>query len=309
MNNNNQVEEGSEHRFGIDDDWEPYLETNGYVVIKSVADAQQTANAIDLFWKHFTNTHDVDRHDRATWTRWGVDRRGIITDGGVIQSEGAWYVRGLPNVKRAFAKIWKTESLIVSMDSLLLWRPWWHNSAWKPRTEGLHIDQNPFTKPGKLCVQGMVALFDVTRETGGLEVVPRSNNPEQQTKLREVCPHFKTAGDFCMIGFNSPVVTERKLILAKAGDLILWDSRTIHGGLVGTGKDSTTDTVHQLCRMSMTVCMIPKERATPEVLQERREGFRKGYGFTHWPDEINITSYGNVNYKPVELTPEQDDLL
>ena len=25
-----------------------------------------------------------------------------------------------------------------------------------------------------------------------------------------------------------------KLLLAKAGDLILWDSRTVHGGRVGT---------------------------------------------------------------------------
>jgi len=195
------------------------------------------------------------------------------------------------------------------MDSLLLWKPWWHNKGWKPRTEGLHIDQNPFDKPGKLCVQGMVALYDVTNETGGLEVVPKSNLPENQVKLREVCPHFKTAGDFCMIGFNSPVVTSRKLILAKAGDLILWDSRTIHGGLVGVGKDPNKDTGTQVCRMSMTVCMVPKERATKECLKARREGFIKGYGFTHWPDEINITSYGNQGYEPIELTSEQSELL
>jgi len=299
----------SEYRFGVDDDWEPYLEANGYVVIKSVADPQQISTAIDLFWRHFEATHGVDRNDISTWGRWGVDRRGIVTDGGVIQCEGSWYVRGLANVKKAFSKIWKTESLIVSMDSLLLWRPWWHNSGWKPRTEGLHLDQNPFTKPDKLCVQGMVALYDVTQETGGLEVVPRSNLPEQKVRLKEVCPHFKTAGDFCMIGFTSPVITERKLLLAKAGDLILWDSRTIHGGVIGVGKDRATDTVPQLCRMSMTVCMVPKERATPDVLEARRDGFIKGFGFTHWPDEINISSHGSFNYKPIELTPAQSELL
>jgi len=302
-------EGGSEYRFGIDEEWEAYLEANGYVVIKSVADPQQVSTAIDLFWKHFETTRDLDRNDISTWDKWGVDRRGIITDGGVIQCEGAWYIRGLPNVKNAFSKIWKTNSLIVSMDSLLLWRPWWHNKNWKSRTEGLHIDQNPFSKPGKLCVQGMVALYDVTHETGGLEVVPRSNLSEQQEKLKAVCPHFKTAGDFCMINFSSPVVTERKFLLAKAGDLILWDSRTIHGGLIGVGKDRDTDTVPQLARMSMTVCMVPKERATSEVLEARREGFIKGFGFTHWPDEINITSRGVINYKPIELTPSQSELL
>jgi len=195
------------------------------------------------------------------------------------------------------------------MDSLLLWRPWWHSKKWQPRTEGLHLDQNPFSKPGKMCVQGMVALYDVTRETGGLEVVPNSNLPEQKEKLKEVCNHFKTAGDFCKIGYTSPVVTERRLLLAKAGDLILWDSRTIHGGVLGSGKNRDDDKVAQLCRMSMTVCMVPKERASPEILEARREGFHKGYGFTHWPDEINISSYGSPGYTPIELTPEQLELL
>jgi len=292
-------EDRSEYRFELDEEWEAYLNANGYVVIKSVADPQQVSTAIDLFWKHFETTRGVNRNDISTWD-WGVDRRGIVTDGGVIQCAGAWYIRGLPNVKNAFSQIWKTDSLIVSMDSLLLWRPWWHNKSWKPRTEGLHLDQNPFSKPDKLCVQGMVALYYVTKETGGLEVVPRSNLPEQKERLKEVCPHFKTAGDFCMINFSSPVVNERKLLLAKAGDLILWDSRTIHGGLLGVGKDPATDTVLQLARMSMTVCMVPKERATSDVLEARREGFIKGYGFTHWPDEINITSYGGIyNYNPI----------
>jgi len=286
-----------------------YLDDNGYVVIKSVANPEQVATAIDLFWNHFEKTYDVVRNDLSTWERWGVDRRGIMTSGGVIQSQGAWYIRGLPNVKNAFSQIWKTDSLIVSMDSLLLWRPWWHNKFWKPRTEGLHLDQNPFTKPDKLCVQGMVALYDVTREVGGLEVVPRSHLPEPKERLKELCPHFKTQGDFCMINSNCPVINERKLLLAKSGDLILWDSRTIHGGILGTGKDPNTDTVPQIPRMSMTVCMVPKERATPEVLEARREGFIKGYGFSHWPDEVNITSHGSMDYTPIELTPAQSELL
>ena len=32
------------------------------------------------------------------------------------------------------------------MDCFLLWRPWKNNQHWKPKTEGLHIDQNPFHK-------------------------------------------------------------------------------------------------------------------------------------------------------------------
>jgi ectoine hydroxylase-related dioxygenase (phytanoyl-CoA dioxygenase family) len=87
------------------------------------------------------------------------------------------------------------------MDSVLLWLPWWENASWRPFTEGLHIDQNPFFKEEKICVQvrpisshflalihkslpcmplmtphqGMIPLIDVDEESGGLEVVPGSH--------------------------------------------------------------------------------------------------------------------------------------
>jgi hypothetical protein len=35
---------------------------------------------------------------------------------------------------------------------------------------GLHLDQNPFAKPGFECVQGMMPLLPVTDEVGGLQV-------------------------------------------------------------------------------------------------------------------------------------------
>ena len=40
------------------------------------------------------------------------------------------------------------------------------------------MDQNPKFKQGKHCVQGMVVLYDVNEETGGLAVVPGSNTDE-----------------------------------------------------------------------------------------------------------------------------------
>ena len=45
-----------------------------------------------------------------------------------------------------FFLIFANRELITSMDCFLLWRPWKNNQPWKPKTEGLHIDQNPFHK-------------------------------------------------------------------------------------------------------------------------------------------------------------------
>jgi len=303
------------HRFDFSDlKWETYLDEHGYVVIRAAASPEEIEKALDLFWEHFESKEGVKRYDMSTWENWSTDRRGIITKAHVIQCAGAWYVRGLPKIKEIFKQIWKTDDLVVSMDSLLMWKPWWasptKNPRWLPMTEGLHIDQNPFQKRTKCCVQGMLALYDVTEETGGLEVVPGSNQPEVQASLREKFPHWNGTGDFCMIRSTDPLVTKnRKLILAKAGDFILWDSRTIHGGLVGKGEKVPRDPP-RLARLSQTVCMLPRSTVSRDVLEARKRGFEMGMGFTHWANSAEITSRVTPgDYVPIELTDSQKALL
>lgn len=52
-------------------------------------------------------------------------------------------------------------------------------------------------------------------------------------------------GDFAIIPKslkeNEVLKGKNKLVKAKAGDFILWDSRTIHGGIVGPGYESGED--------------------------------------------------------------------
>lgn len=304
------METTSTYRFSLEDrGWQTYLENNGYVVVKAVVGPEEVERARDLFWNHFEENNGVKRDDLDSWQNWTTDRRGIITNASVIQCAGAWYVRGLPQVKAVFQEIWQTSDLIVSMDSLLLWKPWRLNPRWMPITEGLHTDQNPFQKPDRVCVQGMVALYDVTEDTGGLEVVPKSHLPEAQEILRQTLPDLDGRGDFCMIRANNKkLVTERKLLLAEAGDIILWDSRTIHGGLVGKGGYTTRENP-TLPRMSLAVCMLPRSTASDEVLRIRQKGFKEGNGFSHWANEAHITSEARPGYKPIELTPEQLALL
>ena len=135
------------------------------------------------------------------------------------------------------------------------------------------------------------------------------------------------------------------LLLAEPGDLILWDSRTVHGGRVGTGsrtfgdgyssgsdngfvssdaKDcasddatttaATTTTMPPLVRLSCTVAMTPRSKATGAVLQLRKNGFDAGVSFNHCPHEAG-TSTGTIRSKlPAEcprpiLTDWQRSLL
>lgn len=56
---------------------------------------------------------------------------------------------------------------------------------------------------------------------------------------------------------------KNRLVKAKAGDLILFDSRTIHGGIVGPGYEKAEDcslNQEQFARLAATICMAPKDK-------------------------------------------------
>ena len=305
----------------------------------------------------------------------------------LCQSAGAWEVRGAPTVRRAFAAIWgcADTDLITSMDCVILWRPWGRDpfqatkergrgataAPPRPRTEGMHLDQNPFSKPHLETVQGMVPLRPVTHGTGGLAVLPGSHTATSQAALRKRNPHLEHCGDFCMV--RLPPRPKPVLVLAGPGDLILWDSRTVHGGMVGEGcrasamqnqlpvpqrqdraervfddlamvpesmvadstcelaaaaveKNTATPVAIQttaehwkewksdFARMSVTVAMTKRSRASPETLRIRRAGFEAGMSFNHTPHEAG-TSTGTLRcrtragYKPCKLSAIQQLLL
>lgn len=221
-------------------------------------------------------------------------------------------VRGWPGVKRAFACIWETDDLIVSMDCVLLWRPWWINSDFRPSTEGLHLDQNPFNKPELECIQGMVALVSVTEASGGLQVVPDSNLDASKEEFKRTHPHMRSKGDWCPCDDDN-LQQQALLLHAEPGDLILWDARTVHGGLVGSGEHSEGETA-ELARLAVAVSMTPRSWASDLVQRQRLEGFEKGVNFNHVPHEAGSSS-GTVRapvprgFRPPSLTDEQRSLL
>ena len=316
-----------------------HLHEEGYVVVADVITPDEVIAAREMFIGLIEKLYEIDRADVTTWKKWPLDRRGIDLTPSIMQSEGAWYIRSHANVKRAFRTIWKEEldgeqsasevkeqkeeqedeegednSLIVSMDSVLMWRPWWVNEDWYPHTEGLHVDQNLLTSPHFECVQGMMPLFDVTPEIGGLEVVPRTHTKESLEffKERYKARFGRFADNFIPLPRDDPRQDTGHLVLSHAGDLILWDSRTIHGGRVGSA-----DTLHPppslspclLARLAVTVCMVPRKRASESVLKRRREGFQKGFGYNHMPWEARVTARPFSSFSPISLSPSQLALL
>ena len=292
--------------------WPLFLQEHGYAVIRSVASTEDVEKARAMFWEVFEQ-RGVLQSDTSTWSQLGVaGDHGILFDGAMIQSNAAWFIRGLPKIHTAFERIWETADLIVSMDSTIAWLPWWLEPEWRPHTEGLHLDQNPFQKPGLDCVQGMVPLYDVTPASGGLEVCPDSHLPAAKKQFCALHPQLAGRGQFLPLPKNNPLRGTGKLLQARAGDLILWDSRTIHGGKVGTGEPDTAAggaAGPQLARLAQTVCMTPRARASIHVLEQRQRGPADGLGFNHCPHEANVSSRARKPYTPPSLSADQLRLL
>lgn len=277
------------------DAWLRHLHANGVVRIRAVLSPTEVAAAASLVWDWIDGLGGgARRGDAATWTdaNWPghIDKGFFCTRGGG-HSAAAWAVRSSRRVHQAFASFWKTEDLLVSFDTFIAWRPWWAPAGVKPaprpQTEGVHCDQNPHTKRGLRCVQGMVPLRPVCSEVGGLCVVRGSHSDAVQTRLSELFP-ASTTGDWLPLQIKHPgdeLNFCAELITADPGDLILWDSRALHGGYVGPGGQTKADATRaaELARLSLAVCMVPAHGATEEDFRKRIVAFEKGITTTHWP--------------------------
>ena len=72
-----------------------------------------------------------------------------------------------------------------------------------------------------------------------------------------------------------------KLVKAKAGDLVLWDSRTLHCNVSGTDSDHIDP--NRLLRAAIYTCMVPRTFADTACLEQRKQGWKKNRTSSHWP--------------------------
>ena len=78
---------------------------------------------------------------------------------------------------------------------------------------------------------------------------------------------------------------EKEMLLCEKGDLVLWDSRTMHCGSEPLRNRAVANT-----RATIYTCMAPRSLASQEVQQERIECFRNGDVCTHCPYRFNVFS-------------------
>merc|ERR1719265_289847 len=277
-------------RYQVDDpEWLEHLDREGFAVVADIANTEELQKAEKLLWDFLEANTTWQRKEPQSWTDEGMEKigschNGLTNGAGIGQSDFMWHLRILPKIRSTFEKIWESAELIVSFDGAGIFRPW-HHGFKKTVCGWWHVDQGR-GKQGRHAVQGLVSLYDASAKTGGLTVVPGSHlrHPEVVEDQQSV------ETDYCTVQPHSAILQEmpQRLVSCKAGDLVLWDSRTVHANAPAPGQpDCPAD---RLLRAAAYICMTPKKFASADILKGRRSAYEMWYSTSHWPHKLDLGS-------------------
>jgi hypothetical protein len=200
--------------------------------------------------------------------------------------------------------LWGTDELLVSFDAVNITLPGRKDMKWKPWP---HVDQAP-TRKGLSCAQGIINLSEAGPLDGGLQLLQGSSELFDKF-FQENPPKPKAAdapGQFDWFGFTLEDVKwfeDRgcKLIKidAEPGDLIIWDSRTVHYASL-----PQSETIRTIIYATYT----PARLATPEDIALKSQIFHNYEATTHWP-HCNIFGQGKAMRNGKICPGERDEPL
>ncbi|XRM43903.1 hypothetical protein ABZX51_007057 [Aspergillus tubingensis] len=164
----------------------------------------------------------------------------------------------------------------------------------RPKTDPIftpwaHVDQSPFNIKFD-TVQGIVNLLPNGPEDGGLMVFEGSS--ACYTELWQHFDHKKGEKGWSTWAYQS--VDEEMCqwlearggkwtkVCAEPGDLLLWDSRTIH---YGAAPSSVND------RFAAYVCYKPAAAISEEAKRVRLQAFEAKQNTTHDPADFRVREY------------------
>ncbi|VUC20756.1 unnamed protein product [Clonostachys rosea] len=303
-------------------DFRDELARNGFAVVKGAIPPERAAHYREKAKDWLLSFGGkLDFENRETWTDENLPSQNVIRTFAsycVAHEKFMWDARQETGVLDAFSRLWGTDKLLVSFDSLNVTFP---NRLDVPRRQPWeHIDQSPL-KRGVHCVQGIINLSPSGPEDGGLVVYPRSHryndelfdsmsveDKQSWLPLKDIYFFKKEQLDW----FHERGVKAHK-VCAEPGDLILWDSRTIHYG------SDPMDSSSQI-RTAIYAAYTPASMASPDQLALKKQVFEKYGGTTHWPHDHIVVRNSHVMLpdgsrdprdrdEPLEMPEKSDQLL
>ncbi|KAJ5766167.1 uncharacterized protein N7511_003783 [Penicillium nucicola] len=276
--------QGTDVKYG---DFRDDILQNGYAVVKgAIARDRALKYADDIYtWLEEFNL-GFDRNDRSTIHKDhlpDINEKGMCLGYGISHESFTWAVRQEPAVVGAFEKVYDTEDLIVSFDSVNIGFP--NRMDIKPNSPWPHQDQDP-EKPGFRCLQGLVNLLPNGPQDGGLIVCKGAHllseefhanfkDEERIWSWTKEWYGFTEAGQAWLKDKGCEWIK----VEAEPGDLLLWDSRTPH---YNVSSETNQD------RFCVYTCFMPVADATKEQLQTKKMAFEETKMTTHWPNAMHV---------------------
>ncbi len=273
------------------EDWE-FWKHNGYIVIKNAVPREQAKATADFLWEF----DEKDPNDPETWyapPRADMEMKELIGTGmvEVYNNQHLWNNRQAQRVYDAFADIWGTEKLWVTIDRANLNFP---NRPGHVKKGFIHWDYDPETRPQN--VQGVLALADQTDENmGGFQCIPWLYRNYDSWKLTqpEDRDHFQPD----ISGLEDKIVK----VKMEAGDLLIFNSTQPHGIRPNESGDKV--------RIAQYISMIPAEEDNEAMRQWRIQSWKdriapEGYAFPGDP-----RNWEQEKYDRAELSELGEKLL
>ncbi|KAI5477297.1 hypothetical protein MNV49_006518 [Pseudohyphozyma bogoriensis] len=268
-------------------DWRDQLTTEGYYVVKGAIPREKGLEYRDRAhsWQEEFGL-GYKRDDPSTFVN---EKLPAHMKGGMLHGYGAgheqfvWDVRCEQGIIDAFAKVWGTDELVTSFDGFTIMLP---NRKDVPDVgKWEHTDQSP-SRRGFYCVQGLVNLNDCGPQDGGLMILKNSSQLFEKFFDEHGRKGWKSWGPADWCGFSLEQQQwffdrgcEWLKVEAGPGDLILWDSRTMHYNCLPTGDRD---------RVCTYVCMAPARLMTEKDKKDRKHAFDNYLGTTHVPYDCHI---------------------
>jgi ectoine hydroxylase-related dioxygenase (phytanoyl-CoA dioxygenase family) len=284
------MEEYKEHYTNFDN-LSNKLKEDGVAVIENVLNEEEIIQGRQGMWQTLNKlTENLDKPiqnlDHTSWRSlyelYPVHSM-LLQHFSIGHSQYVWDIRQNQKVVDVFQKIWDQEELLVSFDGVSVHLPpeitkrgWYRGNDW------FHTDQSS-KKEGLCCVQGMITLYDVNPGDATLRVMKGSHNYHQDFftshNIEEKNDWYKIKPEE-LDYFDQ---FEKNSVMAKAGSLILWDSRTFHQGV-----EPRKERPNQSFRGIVYVCMTPKSWSDNKNILKKQKAFNEMRMTTHWPHKVKL---------------------
>ena len=233
-----------------------FWEENGYVILRQAVPPENVKAVVDVIWEFM----EMDRDNPETWYRPPERENGMkeLNKAGMVElyhHQVLWNNRQHPRIHGAFADIWGTEKLWVTIDRVNLnppARPDWDFQGF------VHWDIDTSLRPVPFEVQGVLSLVDTAVEQGGLQVVPGFHRIFEEWVKTQPADRDPWKPDLSGLKLI-PVET-------KAGDLVIWHSLIPHG----TRRNNSNRP-----RLAQYISMFPASETHETMREERITSWRE----------------------------------